>query len=85
MAKRQHLSDQEISQQLAELGQDLLKGCKVPKDIPKRQFLAALLIAYTTAVMDFNIKRMHGLEATEPPTLGKVVDEICKLFDYNGD
>ena len=75
--------DKEITDVLAELGQDLLNG-REPKGLPKRQMLAALIIAYTTQVMDYNVKRMHGDTATEPPTLLYIIDKICDLFDYNG-
>ena len=55
------------------------------KELPKRQMLAALLITYTTQVMDYNIKRMHGYAAKEPIALEDVVNQICRVVGYTGD
>jgi phosphatidylethanolamine-binding protein (PEBP) family uncharacterized protein len=91
MAQKTHqqaLSDErmaEIAQHLAALGEDLLNGKKPPADTPKRHLLAALIIAYTTKVMDYNVKRMHGQKAKEPPVLAEIVNDICTLFDYKGN
>ncbi len=83
--KNQRDKDAEIAQQLAELGQALINGRKIPDNIPNRQKLAAILIAYTGQVLDYNIKHLHGQDAKEPPTLLNIVDEICKIFGYTGD
>ena len=83
--KKQHDRDAEIAKQLAELGQALINGRKIPEDIPNRQKLASILIAYTGLVLDYNIKHLHGQAAKEPPPLLNIVDEICNIFGYTGD
>ncbi len=83
--KSQKDRDAEIAQQLAELGQALINGRKIPDDIPNKQKLAAILIAYTGQVLDYNIKHLHGQDAKAPPPLLNIMDEICNIFGYSGD
>jgi hypothetical protein len=83
--KKQKDRDAEIAQQLAEIGQALINGRKIPDNIPDWQMIAAILIAYTGQVLYYNIKHLHGQDAKEPPTLLNIVDEICKIFGYTED
>jgi hypothetical protein len=84
---KQKLSEKEIAERLAALGQDLINGRKPEnyKEIPKKQVLAALIIAFTGKTMDYNVRSMHGQYAEEPPVLKTIIDDICELFDYEGD
>jgi hypothetical protein len=83
--KLSHDRQREIAEQLAALGQDLINGRKPENynEIPKRQVLAALIIAYTGKTVDFNVRRLVGEPAKEPPYLQTIIDEICELFDYH--
>ncbi len=75
----------ESSAKRAALGRDLINGREIPGDIPKKRQHAAILIAYTGSAIDYNVKRLHGRAAKEPPTLLNVVDDLCRIFDYAGD
>ena len=81
------MTDEALADHLVTLGQDVLNGRKSANftDIPKKHVLTALLITYTAQTIDYNVKFKHGYPVKEPPYLQTIIDEICELFEYEGD
>ncbi len=70
--------------ELAVLAQALLEGkdvpVRLPRNTPKWQLLAAMLMMYTNSVTNYNMKRQKGYPAPQPPELVAVMHAVCKIF-----
>ena len=70
--------------ELAVLAQALLEGkdapIRLPRNTPKWQLLAAMLLMYTNSVTNFNMKRQEGVPAPEPPELATVMHAVYTIF-----
>jgi hypothetical protein len=70
--------------ELAVLAQTLLEGkdmpVRLPRNTPKWQLLAAMLLMYTNSVTNYNMKREKGVPAPQPPELVTVMHAVYKIF-----
>ncbi len=77
-------TNQEAMLELAVLAQALLEGkdvpIRLPRNTPKWQLLAAMLLMYTNSVTNFNMKRRLGSPAPEPPELATVIRAVYTIF-----